>query len=465
VFICITLLYARLYVFLKRPDKIRSPYSNSPTGGASYDSSYPKRKMTGFLRKMSGGEKGTGTSNGNGNGNKGVEVVDYGNPNLNLEKVQNPDPKPEFNRSNRPSIELEGTSSTGFNDTTFRPPSAPVSPFSEIPPWERLELPVFQVDGQRYGGPSSSFREKEPSTMFGNWKGMNGKKRPSTATSTGSNPTSPGPQVAMPFPARGSVSHSTNRKRDHGSEGTDVEGGSTSRSRQPSSDTTLVSGGGDRERTRKQSMMTNTSTTSSNNNLHAFAISQGHGQSTGGRRPSAIPPHASPVLEDNESFLRSKSDRADLDQEEREGEEEEDEDESDGEMDLMRMLAQDSEPEDRPTGKEEYELVPESMASYLNRKTALLMLWFPLGVSHVLNLSNSILVHVFHHIHLIVFTASRPMLEQADNQYVMLFSISLIRVIYDFAGQPPTVLRAMSRWFVFAQGVLDAVIYGLVEWQ
>jgi hypothetical protein len=47
----------------------------------------------------------------------------------------------------------------------------------------------------------------------------------------------------------------------------------------------------------------------------------------------------------------------------------------------------------------------------------------------------------------------------------MLFSISLIRVIYDFAGETPTVLRALSRWFVFAQGVLDAIIYGLVEWQ
>lgn len=47
----------------------------------------------------------------------------------------------------------------------------------------------------------------------------------------------------------------------------------------------------------------------------------------------------------------------------------------------------------------------------------------------------------------------------------MLFSISLIRVIYDLVGGAPTVLRALSRWFVFAQGVLDALIYGLVEWQ
>lgn len=422
MFICITLLYARLYVFLKRPDKIRSPYSNSPTGGASYDSSYGKRKMTGFLRKFSGGEKGTtaggaeafnagqGQGHGQDDGNgQGVGVVDSGNPHLNLaikEKTEEEKKtEPTFNRDNRPAIELDNT---GFNDTTFRPPSAHVSPSTEIPPWERLELPVFQIDGQRYGGPSASSREKEASTMFGGWKGMSGRKRPSTATSTNSNPTTPGPGMPMPFPARSSISQTTNnngmnRRRDHGSEGTDVEGAGSSRSRQPSSDTTLVNDRADKERIRKTSMMTTTSNTSSNNNLHAFAISQlqaqnngyGHGHGHTGRRPSAVPPHASPVIEDNEDFLRSKSDRADLDQEEREEEEDE---ESDGEMDLMRMLAQDSEPEDRPTGREEYELVPESMASYLNRKTALLMLWFPLGVSpSFCKLLNGFLLYIIHH--------------------------------------------------------------------
>ena len=381
--------------------------------------------MTGFLRKLSGGEKGTpageapnaGQGQGHGHGKDDgtgirVGVVDSGNPHLNLaikEKTEEEKKtEPTFNRDNRPAIELDNH---GFNDTTFRPPSAPVSPSSEIPPWERLELPVFQIDGQRYGGPSTSSREKEASTMFGGWKGMSGRKRPSTATSTNSNPTTPGSGpgsgMPMPFPARSSISQSTNnhgmnRRRDHGSEGTDVEGAGSSRSRQPSSDTTLVNDRADKERIRKTSMMTTTSNTSSNNNLHAFAISQsqvqnnGYGHGHTGRRPSAVPPHASPVIEDNEDFLRSKSDRADLDQEERE--EEEDEEESDGEMDLMRMLAQDSEPEDRPTGREEYELVPESMASYLNRKTALLMLWFPLGVSpSFCKLLNAFLLYIIHH--------------------------------------------------------------------
>lgn len=57
----------------------------------------------------------------------------------------------------------------------------------------------------------------------------------------------------------------------------------------------------------------------------------------------------------------------------------------DDEIDFLRMLRQD--PAGGDTGSRsqegEVELVPESMASYLNRKTSLLMLWFPLGVSFV----------------------------------------------------------------------------------
>ena len=67
----------------------------------------------------------------------------------------------------------------------------------------------------------------------------------------------------------------------------------------------------------------------------------------------------------------------------RDEEEAEEEEESDGEMDLMRMLQGSSSdtPDGRRNQEASYEFVEESMASYLNRKTALLMLWFPLGVS------------------------------------------------------------------------------------
>jgi len=397
VFICITLLYARLYVFLKRPDKIRSPYSNSPTG-QSYDSSY-KKKATGFLRKFSGekdspAEKGEGTGTGNNGGHgegTGVGVVDFANPNPIAQPDQTPKPS-EFNRDNRPVFN-SSLLSTKFPESSYRPPSAPVSPMSEIPPWERIELPIFQVDGQRYGGPSASTRTE----MFGGWKGMTSKKRPSTANSTGSNPQTPMP---MPFP-RGSISHHNTR----GSDGTE-----TTRSRQPSSETTLVSDRHtDKERTRKTSMMTTASNTSSTNYSHLNS-NQGNGLNyVNSRRPSAAPPLASPVMEiDNEDFLRSRSDRGGdeedrrsrEEEEEEEEEEEDEEEESDGEMDLMRMLAQDSEPVDqqRRGSREEYELVPESMASYLNRKTALLMLWFPLGVS-LLHPIKYILIHSIPFIH------------------------------------------------------------------
>lgn len=62
--------------------------------------------------------------------------------------------------------------------------------------------------------------------------------------------------------------------------------------------------------------------------------------------------------------------------------------EADDDWDLMRMLQQSAPPRhahDRfaPGQGETVELVEESMASYLNRKTALLMLWFPLGVSRL----------------------------------------------------------------------------------
>jgi hypothetical protein len=88
-------------------------------------------------------------------------------------------------------------------------------------------------------------------------------------------------------------------------------------------------------------------------------------------------------MEQEEATRSREDDRGlGLDEERGSDDEDEEEDEEDNEMDLLRMLAQDSEPEDQNPGqKEEYELVPESMASYLNRKTALLMLWFPLGVS------------------------------------------------------------------------------------
>jgi hypothetical protein len=63
------------------------------------------------------------------------------------------------------------------------------------------------------------------------------------------------------------------------------------------------------------------------------------------------------------------------------------EEKDDDEWDLFRMLKENppeagNDPFAVQTARsEQVEYVQESMASYLNRKTALLMLWFPLGVS------------------------------------------------------------------------------------
>jgi hypothetical protein len=75
------------------------------------------------------------------------------------------------------------------------------------------------------------------------------------------------------------------------------------------------------------------------------------------------------------------------------GDVDDEEEESDGEMDLMRMLQGDSNDSEgnRRNQEASYEFVEESMASYLNRKTALLMLWFPLGVSTIYNLQHSMM--------------------------------------------------------------------------
>ncbi len=49
--------------------------------------------------------------------------------------------------------------------------------------------------------------------------------------------------------------------------------------------------------------------------------------------------------------------------------------------------------------------------------------------------------------------------------YVVLFSVSLVRLIWDFVNNDePVALTAIARWFVFAQGLVDALIYGFVEW-
>ncbi|KAN0060733.1 hypothetical protein ACQY0O_007391 [Thecaphora frezii] len=75
----------------------------------------------------------------------------------------------------------------------------------------------------------------------------------------------------------------------------------------------------------------------------------------------------------------------------------------------------------------------ESLGSTLNRQASLLMLLYPAA-------------------------------------YVLLFSVSIIRIIDDLASEYGTspsqdVLHSVSRWFIFAQGLFDAIIFQFIEQQ
>ena len=148
----------------------------------------------------------------------------------------------------------------------------------------------------------------------------------------------------------------------------------------------------------------------------------------------------------------------------------EEEDESDGEMDLMRMLQGDAAASgNRRNPEASYEFVEESMASYLNRKTALLMLWFPLGVSDPSSNDGEVKLMTStsccFQSRLSASSVSPSVLDVDAACSSVTFEMHMTDDSDDFASRPPIVLRALSRWFVFAQGLLDAIIYGLVEWQ
>lgn len=76
----------------------------------------------------------------------------------------------------------------------------------------------------------------------------------------------------------------------------------------------------------------------------------------------------------------------------------------------------------------------ESIGTTLNRQASILMLLYPLA-------------------------------------YCLLFSISIVRIITDLVSPPVTksvqqdALHSVSRWFIFAQGALDAVIFQIIEKQ
>jgi hypothetical protein len=412
VFVVITVAYAKLFVFLRRPDKIRGSFSDSPSGSSNGATSSTNRRrgLSALLRKSRGDipapmQAGMPTP-----------TSSLPPPAVTEKTVRLDSPVLHTVESLAP---LSPLAEEPMSPKCITPTSTPAEP-AEIPPWEKLELPVFQVDGQRFGGPAHTSREG----LWGNWKGLSGResrKRPSTgsstmsqhlggstrlgSTSTGkdtlvpSTPPTPGtasgkvpshPSIVLSsspgsfFPAKldtiVSVDGQPHAFYDRQRRDTDLS-------------TSIASSDSDRERYRKASAVSALSAlTSSDHSSHlvtpigpeydaairrtsASALSE----MDASRRSSMVTdgkkqPGTHPSLSDPESddIERAAAGGA--------GAEEEDEDEQ---FDLMRILQQTSPKgvDDRFVPHETVEYVPESMSSYLNRKTALLMLWFPLGVS------------------------------------------------------------------------------------
>ena len=145
VFVIITILYARLFVFLRRPDKIRSPYSESPTSN-----SYTQRSahMTGTPKKR--------------------------------RRMQIPFRRSHHSQSTHERLPDDATQHVQKSDI----PQAAVGDqgakaletgswqrASDTPPWEKVDLPAFKVDGQTYGGSATNHSTlgSNSGTMF-NWR-------------------------------------------------------------------------------------------------------------------------------------------------------------------------------------------------------------------------------------------------------------------------------------------------------
>lgn len=198
VFISIFFFYARLYVFLKRPDRIRASFSPSPggrsTGGGTWQTdssgssgtvegdgdpadrhgrsrrlrrrsraSSRERIREGF-RSFSFKPKAFGCKEGK---QARDDEIRLGNVQGDERNVQGRD----FASEKTPREQTGRVSGNGKST-------------GEIPPWERLELPPFEVDGQRYGGSGPSvLTSSGPAGFWGDFK--IGRKRATSSAHSG----------------------------------------------------------------------------------------------------------------------------------------------------------------------------------------------------------------------------------------------------------------------------------------
>jgi hypothetical protein len=186
VFISICFFYARLYVFLRRPDRIKASFSGSGRRNSAAQQSDPEYTYQSATSSM-------------------IAARDARKSNA-KEKMVSQFAKFSFKKREPAgqAVELDEKKSRSKNVGVGSQPLIQTRDFagqggdrsrsgsdesknSEIPPWERLELPAFQIDGQRYGGSSSSGGSSKPGSGWGELKPFGkksaGSKRPNSSGS------------------------------------------------------------------------------------------------------------------------------------------------------------------------------------------------------------------------------------------------------------------------------------------
>lgn len=190
VFVSICFFYARLYVFLRRPDRIKASYSNSArkdTAAQRSDPEFTYQSATSSMMAERAARKHEPYTP--------TEKIASQFAMFSFKKQNASEAAPEGaeqKAGTRPVKERDYAGRAGFGGekkSSDRGRSdSDETKASDIPPWEKLELPAFQIDGQRYGGPSSSAGATKPGSGWGELKPFGKKsasaKRPTSAGST-----------------------------------------------------------------------------------------------------------------------------------------------------------------------------------------------------------------------------------------------------------------------------------------
>lgn len=190
VFISICFFYARLYVFLRRPDRIKASFSNSgrrDTAAQRSDPEYTYQSATSSMLAERAARRHETTTPKE---KIASQFAKFSFKKRSAAGLGDADEK-KFDKQDpsRPVRERDyaGQPGSASEQGPIDRPEKAEPKVTEIPPWEKLELPAFQIDGQRYGGPSSSAGTQSSSAWgdlkpFGKKSG--GAKRPTSAGST-----------------------------------------------------------------------------------------------------------------------------------------------------------------------------------------------------------------------------------------------------------------------------------------